>query len=149
MSDDEVGPAIPAGFEPHLGEKRVADDSTRADVQKQVSRKKQKMLEFEALYLGRIPSAELYETSYMHRDDLTLLVVTKTDFIITASKDGILKFWKKLNKGIEFVKVFKAHVGPVTMLTVSHDGMLLCSGSNSDKVLKIFDVINFGILHLF
>ena len=35
----------------------------------------------------------------------------RTDFIATASQDGHLKFWKKLEEGIEFVKHFRAHLG--------------------------------------
>jgi peptidylprolyl isomerase domain and WD repeat-containing protein 1 len=32
----------------------------------------------------------------MHRDVVTHVLVTPTDFIITASQDGHIKFWKKL-----------------------------------------------------
>lgn len=54
----------------------------------------------------------MYEKSYMHRDRVTHIVVArKTDFIITASVDGHVKFWKKLSDGIEFVKHYKAHLG--------------------------------------
>lgn len=53
------------------------------------------VLEFESLYLENLPSSETYEFSYMHRDVVTHVVVTKTDFVITASQDGHLKFWKK------------------------------------------------------
>ncbi len=35
----------------------------------------------------------------------------RTDFIVTASSDGHVKFWKKLEDGIEFVKHFRAHLG--------------------------------------
>jgi hypothetical protein len=31
--------------------------------------------------------------------------------MITTSVDGHLKFWKKNDKGIEFVKHFRAHIG--------------------------------------
>ncbi|KOB77811.1 putative peptidylprolyl isomerase domain and WD repeat containing 1 isoform 1 [Operophtera brumata] len=58
--------------------------------------KKRKVLEFESLYLENLPSSETYEFSYMHRDIVTHIVVTKTDFVVTASQDGHLKFWKKL-----------------------------------------------------
>jgi peptidylprolyl isomerase domain and WD repeat-containing protein 1 len=34
-----------------------------------------------------------------------------TGFIITTSVDGHVKFWKKKDVGIEFVKHFKAHLG--------------------------------------
>lgn len=35
----------------------------------------------------------------------------RTDFIITASHDGHVKFWKKIEEGIEFVKHFRSHLG--------------------------------------
>lgn len=37
--------------------------------------------------------------------------VYRTDFIITASHDGHVKFWKKIEEGIEFVKHFRSHLG--------------------------------------
>ena len=42
-----------------------------------------------------------------------LAQVTCTDFIITTSIDGFIKFWKKQPRGIEFVKQYRAHVGAV------------------------------------
>ena len=47
-------------------------------------------------YLENLPSGENYEKSFMHRDVVTHVMVTPTDFIITASCDGHIKFWKKL-----------------------------------------------------
>lgn len=47
----------------------------------------------------------------MHRDAITHLVTTKTDFLVTASVDGHIKFWKKMEDGIEFVKHFRSHLG--------------------------------------
>ncbi|PSN40014.1 Peptidylprolyl isomerase domain and WD repeat-containing protein 1 [Blattella germanica] len=41
--------------------------------------KKVKVLKHEQLYLGNLPSAESYERSYMHRDVITHIVVTKSD----------------------------------------------------------------------
>lgn len=79
----------------------------------------------------------------MHRDIITHVVVTKTEFVITASCDGHVKFWKKMEEGIEFVKHFRSHLGAVTALAATCKGNLLCSVSN-DKSLKVFDVINFG-----
>ena len=35
----------------------------------------------------------------------------RTDFLITASCDGHVKFWKKTEDGIEFVKHFRSHLG--------------------------------------
>lgn len=39
------------------------------------------------------------------------VVCYRTEFLITASCDGHIKFWKKQDEGIEFVKHFKAHMG--------------------------------------
>lgn len=37
--------------------------------------------------------------------------VVRTDFLVTASADGHVKFWKKKEQGVEFVKHFRAHLG--------------------------------------
>jgi peptidylprolyl isomerase domain and WD repeat-containing protein 1 len=95
--------------------------------------------------LSRLPSSEMYERSYMHRDWVTHVVITRTDFVITASRDGQLKFWKKMPTGIEFVKHFKAHLAPFAGLAASPDGSFLASTS-SDKGLKIFDVLSFDMI---
>lgn len=66
----------------------------------------------------------------MHRDIITQTVCTRssstlvrvvcatccsmycrTDFLVTASVDGHVKFWKKQEQGVEFVKHFRAHLG--------------------------------------
>ena len=71
-------------------------------------------LDNEQEFLHALPSAEMYERSYMHRDTVTHTVMaTQTEFLITASADGHIKFWKKRPQGIEFAKHFKAHLGPV------------------------------------
>ncbi len=61
--------------------------------------------------MDHLPCAELYEKSFMHRDIVTHVATTKTEFIITGSQDGHVKFWKKQPVGIEFVKHFRAHLG--------------------------------------
>jgi peptidylprolyl isomerase domain and WD repeat-containing protein 1 len=94
-----------------------------------------------------LPSATMYERSYMHRTVITQVIVTKTDFLITASQDGVIKFWKKSLTGIEFVKTFKAHEGSILGLAVSSNGHLLASISD-DQYLKIFDVDNFDMVHM-
>lgn len=109
--------------------------------------KKRKKLQHEHLYLENLPCAESYERSYMHRDVITHCLVTSTDFIITASCDGHLKFWKKVETGIEFVKHFRSHLGLITKIAVNIEGTLLCSAS-SDKSLKIFDVLNFDMINM-
>ncbi|XP_061398370.1 peptidylprolyl isomerase domain and WD repeat-containing protein 1-like [Musca vetustissima] len=109
--------------------------------------KKKKVLPYEKVYLENLPDADCYEKSYMHRDVITHLVVTKTDFLITGSIDGHIKFWKKMEEGIEFVKHFRSHLMPIHSLTTNASGTLLCSAS-ADKCAKIFDVINFDMINI-
>jgi peptidylprolyl isomerase domain and WD repeat-containing protein 1 len=97
----------------------------------------------------------------MHRDVLSHLVVTPTNFLLTASVDGHLKFWKKKTRkeanagepGIEFVKHYRAHLAPILALATSADGLFAASlaadgASTSDETaqgsVKVFDVENFG-----
>lgn len=104
-------------------------------------------LKFEQLYIDRLPEAEMYERSYMHRDVVTHIVVTKAEFIITGSVDGHIYFWKKQPEGIEFVKHYRAHLGAIRDMTVSGDGQLLCSVA-ADQSLKVFDIINFDMINM-
>ncbi|CAH1118491.1 unnamed protein product [Phaedon cochleariae] len=109
--------------------------------------KKRKVLPHERLYLESLPCAESYEKSYMHRDVITHCLVSSTDFIVTASCDGHIKFWKKMETGIEFVKHFRSHLGPIVKIACNSEGTLLCSAS-LDKSLKIFDVVNFDMINM-
>jgi len=123
------------------------DDFVGPSIQDAAPVKKKKVLEYEGVYLENLPSGENYEKSFMHRDIVTHVTVTKTDFIITASQDGHIKFWKKAEVGIEFVKHFRAHLSPITQLVVNSTGSLLCTVS-SDKAVKIFDIINFDMINI-
>ncbi|XP_070563802.1 peptidylprolyl isomerase domain and WD repeat-containing protein 1-like [Ptychodera flava] len=109
--------------------------------------KKRKVLEYEHVYLNNLPSAETYERSYMHRDVITHVAVTKTQFVITASVDGFVKFWKKQDHGIEFVKLFRAHLGTIRCIAVSSDGLFLCTIAE-DKALKVFDIVSFDMINM-
>jgi peptidylprolyl isomerase domain and WD repeat-containing protein 1 len=97
--------------------------------------------------LENLPSAELYEKSYMHRDVVDGIVsALETDFVMTTSLDGNLKFWKKNYAGIEFVKHYKAHKGKITGISISHNGAYMATCSFKDESLKIFDVNNFDMI---
>lgn len=63
--------------------------------------------------------------------------------MITASVDGHVKFWKKMEHGIEFVKHFRSHLGNIQDVAVNAMGTLFCTISN-DQSIKVFDVVNFG-----
>jgi peptidylprolyl isomerase domain and WD repeat-containing protein 1 len=102
-------------------------------------------LQFEQAYLDALPSANMYEKSYMHRDVVTHVAVSAAEFFITGSADGHLKFWKKRPIGIEFAKHYRSHLGPIEGLAVSIDGLLCCTISN-DRSVKVYDVVNFDMM---
>lgn len=84
----------------------------------------------------------------MHKEQLSFVTVTPvTDFVITSSIDGVVKFWKKMAEGIEFVKEFRAHPGEIHSTSVSADGRSFAT-VGADKTVKIFDVITFGLWSL-
>nr|XP_027083935.1 peptidyl-prolyl cis-trans isomerase CYP71-like [Coffea arabica] len=107
--------------------------------------RRKRPLQFEKAYLDSLPSANMYEKSYMHRDVVTHVAVSPAEFFITGSADGHLKFWKKKPIGIEFAKHFRSHLGPIEGLAVSVDGMLCCTISN-DRSVKIYDVVNYDMM---
>lgn len=95
------------------------------------------VLKYEDGYLRSIPKATQYEKSFMHRDAITHVIATelvvnscdivseftekgfRRDFIITASQDGHLKFWKKKHsEGVEFVKHFRCHLSKLLFIVV-------------------------------
>lgn len=82
----------------------------------------------------------------MHRDNLAFVTMTPfTDFLITTSVEGVVKFWKKMAVGIEFVKMFRAHQGEIVSVSVSTDGRSFAT-AGTDKRVAIFDVVTFGTL---
>lgn len=111
--------------------------------------KKKKIIPYEKIYLNNLPQSDAYERSYMHRDSISFVVVAdKTHFIITASVDGHVKFWKKKPIGIEFVKHFRAHLEPIVDLSINNPLGTLLATVSSDKSLKIFDIINFDMINM-
>jgi peptidylprolyl isomerase domain and WD repeat-containing protein 1 len=138
----DVGPSLPPE-----GAEGAEEEEEGADVGPVMPKaKKRKVLEYEQQYLAALPLPEMYEKSYMHRDTVTqVAVAAQTEFFITGSADGHIKFWKKQPQGIEFAKHYKAHLGPVTGLAVSGDGTL-CASISTDRTAKVFDVASFDMI---
>ncbi|CAG7853065.1 Peptidyl-prolyl cis-trans isomerase cyp15 Short=PPIase cyp15; AltName: Full=Cyclophilin cyp15; AltName: Full=Rotamase cyp15 [Serendipita indica DSM 11827] len=113
----------------------------------QIVRKKRKVLPHEKIYLDHLPSADQYYKSFMHRETVNFVVATRTEFIITASTDGHVKFWKKQEVGIEFVKHYHAHLAPIVGVTASADGASFASVA-ADGSCKVFDVVNFDLINM-
>ena len=58
-----------------------------------IKKKKIRKVEHEKQLIARLPQAEMYEKSYMHRDVVRFIFVSKpNEFIITVSNDGVVKF---------------------------------------------------------
>ncbi|KAL3454630.1 hypothetical protein BJX65DRAFT_4996 [Aspergillus insuetus] len=126
-SDDDFGPALPSADAP---------------------KKKRRKLPFEKVYVNALPTSPRYSKSLMHKDQLSFVTVTPhTDFLITSSIDGVVKFWKKMAVGVEFVKEFRAHATEIRSVSVSADGRSFAT-TGSDKTVKIFDVITFDLLSM-
>jgi len=90
----------------------------------------------------------MYEKSFQHRDVVDgVYSSTEADFIITTSLDGHLKFWKKNYIGIEAVKHYKAHQSKITGVSISPSGFHMATCSSKDDALKIFDILNFDMIH--
>lgn len=104
----------------------------------------------ERVELSLLPKAKMYEKSFMHRDTVTHICVVPSDppYVVTASRDGHVKFWRKQPVGVEFVKHIRAHMGPVAGLAASPDGLTLVS-IGADKGLKIYDVLSWDMINMY
>ncbi|BEJ08398.1 hypothetical protein CcaverHIS641_0504830 [Cutaneotrichosporon cavernicola] len=130
-SDDEIGPMpVPA-----------AENGGGA------RKKRRAVLPHERLYLEHLPDADRYYKSFMHRDTLNYVAMTKTGYLITTSIDGHLKIWKKQDSGIEFVKHFRTSLSSVVGLAVSDDGKL-CATISANGEGRVFDVVNFDMINI-
>ena len=115
-----------ANEEPVLGQKRPRGLEEASHVIKRA-----KTVASEAL--EKMPTARRYEKSFMHRDTVShLLVSQKHGMVFTASVDGYLKFWKKGQVGIEFIKTFRAHLSRITGLALTADESRLVTVSEQE-----------------
>ena len=126
-SDDDMGPQLPSAEAP---------------------KKKRRKLPYEKLYISALPTSARYSKSLMHKEQISFVTMTPlTDFLITSSVDGVVKFWKKGGDGIEFVKEFRTHTGEIKSVSISADGRSFAT-AGADKTIKIFDVMTFDLLSM-
>ena len=122
------------------------DDDMGPQLPSEAPKKKRRVLPYEKLYVAALPRSVRYSRSLMHKEQLLSAIWTPlTDFLITSSVDGVVKFWKKIAEGIEFVKQFQAHNGEITSVSVSQDGRSFAT-AGADETIKIFDVVTFDLL---
>lgn len=99
--------------------------------------------------LENLPCSDLYERSLMHRENVTIVLASsKTNFIITISVDGHIKFWRKMFRLVDFAKHFRAHTGIVTCASLSENHDKMATVSPADKTVKIFDILNQDLLDM-
>lgn len=142
------------------GSKRSAADQQQQQQQLQPKKKKRPPPEFRD-----IPTPAHYQISFMHRTVVTHVITSwKHAYVVTASADGIVKFWKRTevvppeskeeNKMkqkeetttpcLEFVKSFTAHVGAVAALVMEDTQADVCvSIGHNDGIIKVYEVSTF------
>lgn len=147
--DGESGVLVKEGVEqaPVAEVEADATDNHDPETGEPAAKKRKAVNATELRLLENLPAAERYERSYMHRDILHSVHCTPTMFIVTASVDGHVKFWKKREIYIEFVKHFRAHIGGLLHTAVSADGVRYATTA-LDRKVKIFDVINFDMINM-
>uniref|UniRef100_A0A915MGZ2 Uncharacterized protein n=1 Tax=Meloidogyne javanica TaxID=6303 RepID=A0A915MGZ2_MELJA len=102
-------------------------------------------LKYERVYLRAIPKASQYEKSFMHRDTITHVLATEEYFIVTASQDGHLKFWKKKhNEGIEFVKHFRCSdlVNALAVSDARSGNIIIVDSNGNNEPIYLLDKLH-------
>ena len=128
------------------GQKRTSRNTHRAE--KSAVVKRAKTVASEALQ--KLPTGKRYEKSFMHRDTVShVLVSQKHGMVFTGSVDGCLKFWKKGQVGIEFIKTFRAHLHKITGMAITPNEQRVATVSELEQSVKLFDVLNFDVIHFF
>lgn len=150
-SEEDVGPMPPPppGVTASSISNTTNNNNNNSNKQKRAMKRHRQSLVHEKLYLDNLPCTDLYERSLMHRDivNFTTVVGPPSDFIITTSIDGHVKFWKKTERGVEFAKHFRAHLGAIVAVATSFDGLYFATVS-VDKTLKVFDIVNFDMINM-
>lgn len=163
-SDDDFGPSL-------AGLKRPGPDETPLELKKPSKKSRLRKVQEKMILKGSFPhngsDYAHYTQSFQHKGHVTSVTDcsgSKKDFLVSASADGVIKFWHKKGPkkdlaegdesedsevvettGIEFVKEYNAHSGEVSAVKVSNNGryMVSCGGG----ILRVFDVANFDLIN--
>lgn len=109
--------------------------------------------------LEEIPTSAHYHVSFMHKAAVSHVISSgRHGYVITACKEGIVKFWKRTSADtpdeqmtnnkeaptpcLEFVKSFTAHIGPVVALCLDSSEDTVAS-IGKDGLIKLYDVSTF------
>ena len=83
----------------------------------------------------------------MHRDVVTHVLLTSSAFLLTGSRDGVVKFWKKVQGGVEFIRQYRAHAGGVLTMVGDAAGENALS-IGTDGSVKFYDVLQFDMISM-
>lgn len=173
--EDCFGPPLPSPLSDGGSLKRPQEAQNDA-TQPSLKKRKPVTLPHESTYLSNLPSADRYFKSLMHRDTVNSVTVTpRSNFVITTSVDGWVKFWKKSSfapstpsaasssqpRGdlasastvfsgssvVEFVKQYRAHLSPIIAWSCSADGASYAT-LDAEANVKVFDVDNFDLINM-
>ncbi|CUV07028.1 unnamed protein product [Cryptosporidium hominis] len=141
----------------------------KVELENNDNRERERNREKELEKIVNIPRTDFYECSFMHKKQVThILSSNKTGFIITASKDGVIKFWRlrsekeisreKENQtkessspvitSLEFVKGFQAHKNEVSDISISNCEQYMASISENEKDIKLYSISNFDMISI-
>ncbi|KAH8582769.1 cyclin cyclophilin like peptidyl-prolyl cis-trans isomerase [Cryptosporidium sp. chipmunk genotype I] len=147
----------------------VENSCEKIQVENKNNDEKKKNRERELEKVVNIPKTDFYECSFMHKKQVTHIISSnKTGFTITASKDGVIKFWrlrsekeisrekeshtKELSSpvitSLEFVKGFQAHKNEVSDISISNCEQYMASISEFEKDIKLYSISNFDMISI-
>ncbi|KAH8739847.1 cyclophilin like peptidyl-prolyl cis-trans isomerase fused to WD40 repeats at the N-terminus [Cryptosporidium ryanae] len=100
-----------------------------------------------------LPNKDFYEYSLMHKEQVShVKASSRTGFVITASIDGVVKFWKfefnSHSTSLEYVKGFQAHKGEISDIALSDCGLFLASISSEERNYKLYNIVNFDMISI-
>lgn len=156
-NDDSLGPMLTDLVAKDF-EKRGESDNTGNLREKELER------------LVNIPKTDFYECSFMHKKQVThVLSSNRTGFTVTASKDGVIKFWRLRSEkeilrekevqveeptsssvvtSLEFVKGYQAHKNEVSDVSISNCENYMSSISEKERNVKLYSISDFDMISI-
>eukprot|EP00934_Nitzschia_sp_Nitz4_P001745 Nitzschia sp. Nitz4//scaffold40_size135432//12515//14672//NITZ4_003228-RA/size135432-augustus-gene-0.6-mRNA-1//1//CDS//3329551171//1745//frame0 len=143
-----------------MGTDKRSNSVKEEDVDDDISRQKKRPRTLtSSRALEEIPTSSHYHVSFMHKATVTHVVSSsRHGYVVTASEDGVVKFWKRSATEIsdepvgkntdtptpclEFVKSFTAHSSRVVSLCLDASEDTVAS-IGKDGLIKLYDVSTF------
>lgn len=152
--DDMMGPSLNPILEPISKESPTKESTQESTSKSETEPPKTSILVDTSNYLAM---NEFYKFSYKNESSITVMAKSiENSLIITGFMNGIVKFWKRLEKDdkskdtdgqLVCTKQFLAHPEKeIVQLLVNSDGLRLVTIAKDDKSIKIFDLISLDMI---